>query len=160
MNEEARNKLKPRLPSVPAEAGWSSVLYNWRLVNTGKAFVNEMVKVRVKQITDGLSKSLMLFEDAGRPSKFSGSTQVAGTATGGASWADLEVWWVVHGHLMCGDLAAINCTNDNEIYSFHPGGANFTMGDGAVRFIQADIDPATFVALHTRAGQDVVGGDF
>ena len=51
----------------------------------------------------------------------------------------------------------MNCTNDNEIYSFHIGGCNFTMGDGSVRLIQESLDPEVFMSLFTRAGADVVG---
>jgi prepilin-type N-terminal cleavage/methylation domain-containing protein/prepilin-type processing-associated H-X9-DG protein len=41
--------------------------------------------------------------------------------------------------------------------SGHPGGANFTLVDGSVRFIQDTISPAIFAALGTRAGGEVVG---
>jgi prepilin-type processing-associated H-X9-DG protein len=75
----------------------------------------------------------------------------------GAGWADPENWFVVHEH--CG-TNMINCQNDNEIYSFHSGGANFAMGDGAVRFIREDIEPELFVSLMTRAGEDTVDREF
>jgi prepilin-type N-terminal cleavage/methylation domain-containing protein/prepilin-type processing-associated H-X9-DG protein len=40
--------------------------------------------------------------------------------------------------------------------SRHTGGANFLMGDGSVRFIRTSIAPATFSALGTRNGGEVV----
>ena len=43
--------------------------------------------------------------------------------------------------------------------SRHPGGANFLFGDGSVRFIKESIDIATFRALGTRAGGEVVSSD-
>jgi prepilin-type N-terminal cleavage/methylation domain-containing protein len=42
-------------------------------------------------------------------------------------------------------------------YSFHTGGAHFTMGDGAVRFLNENIDFRTFIGLVTPAGGEVLG---
>jgi len=44
--------------------------------------------------------------------------------------------------------------------SGHTGGANFALADGSVRFIGNGIPPATFAALGTRAGGEVVNGTF
>lgn len=41
--------------------------------------------------------------------------------------------------------------------SFHPGGANFCLGDGSVRFISQNIDGVTYRALGSRAGGETVG---
>ncbi len=43
--------------------------------------------------------------------------------------------------------------------SRHPGGVNFLFGDGSVRFLKDSIDAATFRALGTRNGGEVVGAD-
>lgn len=42
-------------------------------------------------------------------------------------------------------------------YAFHTGGAYFTLGDGSVRFIAANINFNTFLSLATPAGGEVVG---
>src|SRR2546423_446907 len=52
---------------------------------------------------------------------------------------------------------AINCTNQREVYSFHPGGANVLMADGSVRFLKESIDIRVFAGLVTRAGGEVPG---
>ena len=56
---------------------------------------------------------------------------------------------------------AINCTNDREVYSFHPGGANADFADGSVHFLKASIDIRIFARLVTRASGEVVStGDY
>jgi prepilin-type processing-associated H-X9-DG protein len=53
----------------------------------------------------------------------------------------------------------MNCTNDRQVYSFHPGGANFVFADGSVRFLKAGIDIRVLAALVTRAGGEVVSAN-
>ena len=43
--------------------------------------------------------------------------------------------------------------------SLHPGGANFLMGDGSVRFIKQTVAPAIYSGLGTRAGGEVLSAD-
>jgi prepilin-type processing-associated H-X9-DG protein len=40
--------------------------------------------------------------------------------------------------------------------SFHPGGVNFSYGDGSVKFMPDDIDIATYLALGSRNGGEAV----
>ena len=54
----------------------------------------------------------------------------------------------------------INGNNNGELYSFHTGGINVCMADGSVRFISQTISAATFAALVTAQGGDIVGSDF
>jgi prepilin-type processing-associated H-X9-DG protein len=55
----------------------------------------------------------------------------------------------------------MNYTNDREVYSFHPGGANAVFADGSVHFLQAGMSLQVLAALVTRAGGEVVSaGDY
>jgi prepilin-type N-terminal cleavage/methylation domain-containing protein/prepilin-type processing-associated H-X9-DG protein len=55
--------------------------------------------------------------------------------------------------------AGNNCGANDEIYSFHPGGANVVMGDGSVRFIKATINVVALRGIVTCAGGEVVSAD-
>jgi prepilin-type N-terminal cleavage/methylation domain-containing protein/prepilin-type processing-associated H-X9-DG protein len=55
------------------------------------------------------------------------------------------------------------CSPDDSSYSNaqsnHSGGANFLMADGSVRFIKDTVSQKTYLALGTRAGNEVVSSD-
>ena len=48
----------------------------------------------------------------------------------------------------------------NQFYSRHPGGVNFLFADGHVSFLKNTMASKTFKALATRAGGEVISGDF
>ena len=108
----------------------------------------------VADVTDGLSNTFMLFEDGGRPFEYEGGQRTGRTDVTGSQWADDEAEiWV---HDVCDGIRVVNCNNNNEIYSFHPGGCNFLYGDGSVRFHPETMPTETFVSLFTRAAGDIV----
>jgi prepilin-type processing-associated H-X9-DG protein len=53
----------------------------------------------------------------------------------------------------------VNCTSDNEIYAFHPGGANILMADGSVHFLKESTNPRVIVGLVTRRQGEVISAD-
>lgn len=121
----------------------------------------------LKKVTDGLSKTFMLFEDAGRPINYLRESVCTQQATisyqdGGGPWADPRSYFVLLTQPnpsftcdSCGLTTIMNCKNRDEIYAFHPGGANFLYGDGSVHFHTEDLNNETFVCLFTRAAEDV-----
>ena len=48
----------------------------------------------------------------------------------------------------------------NQFYSQHPGGVNFLFADGHVAFLKTTTPNRTFRALATRAGAEVISGDY
>jgi prepilin-type N-terminal cleavage/methylation domain-containing protein len=107
-----------------------------------------------RKILDGLSHTYMIFECGGRPNRFVyGKLQPDATAVSGARWADPENHFWLHNYPI------INFNNNNEIYSFHPGGVNLVCGDASVRFVAESIDSEVFVSQFTANGGDVVGAD-
>jgi prepilin-type processing-associated H-X9-DG protein len=51
---------------------------------------------------------------------------------------------------------AMNATNENEPYSFHPSGGNFLFADGHVAYISEDIQLEALAALSTRGAGELV----
>jgi prepilin-type processing-associated H-X9-DG protein len=115
---------------------------------------------RFAEITDGLSNTSWIQEDAGRPAKYQNGKLVAGRYSG-AGWADRDNEGILHGLNTAGTSSpgpcAVNCNNDNEIYAFHPNGAMIVMGDGSVRFLAKSTDIRIVARLVTRSAGETVG---
>ncbi len=129
--------------------------------------------VRLADVRDGTSHTLMIAEDAGRPQFWTsrgrgpdelslscGNYSVTGGRVRGAGWADPAIAIPMHGFthdgLSCPGPCPINCTNNNETFSFHPGGASAAFADGGVRFLAENLSIRTYAALITRAGNEVI----
>jgi prepilin-type N-terminal cleavage/methylation domain-containing protein/prepilin-type processing-associated H-X9-DG protein len=52
-----------------------------------------------------------------------------------------------------------NAGNNDEMFSFHPGGVNILMGDGSVRFLKDTVNPVTLRGLVTCNGGEVLSSD-
>jgi prepilin-type N-terminal cleavage/methylation domain-containing protein/prepilin-type processing-associated H-X9-DG protein len=117
---------------------------------------------RLADVTDGASQTILVTEHAGRPTLWRAGRPVPGIYAIAAAWA---AGTVTFGQGSSYDGAtkpgpcAINCTNDREAYSFHPGGANAVFADGSVHFLKAGMDIRVFAALVTPAGGEVVSSD-
>jgi prepilin-type N-terminal cleavage/methylation domain-containing protein/prepilin-type processing-associated H-X9-DG protein len=146
--------------------------------------------VRIAQVTDGLSNTLMVEEDAGRPAWYSSkglvtSGPVIGTyqagpngpaPQGGGAWADPLNYIATNGSDPGGTgiaagggflgipqapySCALMCSNDSEIFSFHPAGCNVVMGDGSVRFLKAALGLAQVSALLSRSGNEAINFEY
>jgi prepilin-type N-terminal cleavage/methylation domain-containing protein/prepilin-type processing-associated H-X9-DG protein len=148
-------------------------LENNKLVTQHRGFsqldgMMQSVPSKMQKVTDGLSKTFMFFEMAGRPEIYLKGgidpspptmydvTNRFKTPIKGWEWA----WFSKNNYgtfnkpKNCGLTTIFNCTNFEEIYSFHPGGANFLFGDGSVSFLNDSMDVDTFISFYTRAGED------
>ncbi len=121
--------------------------------NDGRARCNGLIwrtsaqfPVRLRQVIDGTSKTMMVGEDL--PSHDWHTMWSFSNGDSSSTYAPLnytlnnpdpEQWWDMRG-----------------FRSHHPGGANFAMADGSVHFIQEDIDFDLYKAQSTIALQEVL----
>jgi prepilin-type processing-associated H-X9-DG protein len=128
--------------------------------NPGIIGVN--TRTKVTDVTDGTSNTLMIVEDGGRPFFYRQGPQLVSNgpvSQGGGAWADPFGYLVVNGSFPDGTIGgpcAMNCTSDNEMFSFHTGGMNAAFGDGSVRFIKDSISLQVAAALISKAGGEVL----
>jgi prepilin-type N-terminal cleavage/methylation domain-containing protein len=128
------------------------------------------VKRKMSDVTDGLSQTMLLAEDGGRNQWWIMGKHVNGQppnfVKGGESgaWAnpasDITTYGFNPDNLNTGKPeqpgpCAVNCTNANEIYSFHTGIAYVVLGDGAVRTINAGTTVNIVIPLITRSGGEI-----
>jgi len=142
-------------------------------VSTSEPTLGPLNKDKVtslRQLTDGLSKTILIAECAGRPSVYRGGQVqlVSGIPEVNqcVGWADnlgpfkidpMPASGVKSPAAAAGAGAAMNATNDGECHSFHSGGMMVVFCDASTRFLADSIDLRTFCGLITRAGGEALG---
>ena len=122
--------------------------------------------VSASSCTDGLSNTIAYTEDVGRPSYYRVANATTATTGGpgvlvntsgssGAGWADPAQDFEIGNETNVLPQCVVNCSNDNEIYGFHSGGALVVMGDGSVHFLASNASPVVVCALVTARGGEV-----
>jgi prepilin-type N-terminal cleavage/methylation domain-containing protein/prepilin-type processing-associated H-X9-DG protein len=123
---------------------------------------------RLADVLDGTSTTIMVVECAARPLVYRLRKAEPSLANDqGIGWVDSEGPFSFDGARGdgwaegCGPAGgcnvAMNAKNDNEPYSFHPGGGNFLFADAHVQFVGESVDLPTFAALCTMNAGEVVG---
>ncbi|BBO32082.1 DUF1559 domain-containing protein [Lacipirellula parvula] len=121
----------------------------------------------MKWVTDGLSYTTLIVEQAGRPDHYLLNAKQSTNSklqypTWWMAWASQRIF-VFQGYdgsgLTAGAACAVNCSNSQGIYAFHPSGANVSFCDGSARFISQEISVRTMFAYMTRAADDGVYAD-
>ncbi len=131
------------------------------------AVLHRNSRVRIRDIRDGTTQTIMVVECGGRPLVFrNGRRQQLEANDQGIGWADSEGPFSLDGANASGSAEgcgtegncshAMNRRNDNEPYSFHASGANFLFADGHVQFLSESVPIAHLGALCTRNGSDQV----
>jgi prepilin-type N-terminal cleavage/methylation domain-containing protein/prepilin-type processing-associated H-X9-DG protein len=126
--------------------------------------------IRLGGILDGTSQTLLVVECSARPLVYRRRLVQAGEFNDqGQGWIDSEGPFSLDGSTADGTAqglghvrtpVAVNATNLNEPYSFHPGGASGLFADGHVAYAQASVALLTYAALCTRQGSEVLEESF
>ncbi len=119
---------------------------------------------RPAKVADGLSKTLLIVEAAGKPQAWRAGKQASNPLGPimygqGVGWADSLGPFKIDGFNDAGTARApagsgrpLNATNEGECYSFHVGGMAAVFGDASTRFLSESVDLPVFCGLVTRAG--------
>jgi prepilin-type N-terminal cleavage/methylation domain-containing protein/prepilin-type processing-associated H-X9-DG protein len=135
---------------------------------TNRGILEANTGTKIAQVTDGTSATFLLVEDAGRPTCWTKYGLEPGTGVAdGAAWADQSSAFALDGMTIdpvtklpiSGGTCAVNCSNRNEIFSFHRGGANMVFGDGSVRFFKETIAIDIVAATLTKSRGEVVNSN-
>lgn len=126
---------------------------------------------KLRWITDGLSKTILVMEQAGKPIRIFGSATDPG-GSGFDAWirsssnihrARMDNLFVrsqvnvISPSLQNQSVelkGPVNFSNYYQIYSFHPSGAHVSMCDGSVKFLSRKSSAEAVFALATRSGSE------
>jgi prepilin-type N-terminal cleavage/methylation domain-containing protein/prepilin-type processing-associated H-X9-DG protein len=110
-------------------------------------------------ISDGLSNTILVAEDAARPVFYNADRQVFDPVGKEGGWADPNAAFSIDGSNRDGTVPGpcpLNCSNNSEVYAFHPDGANVVFADGSVHYLHQSINLCVLAALVTRSGNELV----
>jgi len=135
-----------------------------KATDDGQAGIMQTNRIQtLNMIRDGTANTILMVEDAGRPERFQARTKRVSGRYSGSSCLDHENIMTMHGYdfdgLTSPGPCALNCSNNNEIYAFHPAGAQVLMGDGAVRLLTISMPIRLVARLVTRSASDNLGSE-
>ncbi len=122
--------------------------------------------IGLKQITDGSSHTIAVGERAHQLGEATWVGSVTGavlfpedTNTLGQPHTEHSSGMVL-GHAGEGIGPGGTGGDVNQFYSLHGAGANFLFADGHVTFLLSDMDYKTYLAMATRAGGEIISGNY
>lgn len=143
-------------------------------------------KTAISEVRDGTSNTIMIAEDAGRDATFIANAKTSSITPLDIQydntlprrfwrWAEPDGTFGVSGQINNSFRPASetvpyqslanararnnNAFNNDEIASFHPGGANVVLGDGSVRFLKETTNVVILRSLITPKGGEVISAD-
>ena len=105
---------------------------------------------KLKAITDGLSRTVLLMEQSGKPLRYDTARNYRRVSPNEGAWATAEFSSFY--------ADGMNVDNLSGPYGFHVG-ATAAMGDGSVHLLSANIEAEVLAALMTRDGDEIIDAD-
>jgi prepilin-type processing-associated H-X9-DG protein len=129
------------------------------------AILHRNSETRFRDVTDGSSSTIAVVEAAGRPTVYRLREKQPGFSNDqGIGWADSEGAFSLDGSsrdglqegctAIQGCTCAVNCRNDNEPWSMHPGGCHAIFADGHLQWLDESIDLGVLASMATRSASD------
>lgn len=127
----------------------------------------------IAECMDGTSHSMLVYEDTGRNETMTGDG-TPGNYLDPVDNAGRRHWRWAEPDCASGASKGVNnnaqpiggppeckwtmhdCGPNNEMFSFHSGGANSVFADGSVRFLSSSVSMQAFFAMGTRANAEVI----
>jgi prepilin-type N-terminal cleavage/methylation domain-containing protein len=118
-------------------------------------------KTRLKDITDGTAKTLMVGERQNGPFRTAGShgVHIEYETTWAGAVRDINDNTDDHGHMVLfqsGHTPNHDESDDRDVSASHSGEALFALCDGSVRSISEDVDEKLYFALGTMNGEETI----
>jgi hypothetical protein len=161
------------ISSYGGNAGTRSFGYP-EIPQSGDGVVFTRSRVRVAQVTDGTSHTLLFGERSHEDAEYDRLTAELdpnfGPLAGWGAWASATHEIASQGDVLLSSIVPINYRvpsgsgnenwdwEDHRLSAFgsgHPAGANFALADGSGRFIADSLPLKQLQALSTRAGEEV-----
>lgn len=99
----------------------------------------------LSELRDGLTETILVVEDAGRPQRWTLGQLRPDLPVIGSEWAHPKNLAILDGDKKGECL--VQCDNRGGIYGFHPSGANVVFADGHVELLSKDVDPRQVIRL-------------
>jgi prepilin-type N-terminal cleavage/methylation domain-containing protein/prepilin-type processing-associated H-X9-DG protein len=115
------------------------------LIASGQTGALIAPRVRPREITDGLSKTIVVGESSGRGARNGPNWRLSGTWSAGTNCINSN-----------GIINAPDAIQTDQFHSDHSGGVNMLFCDDSIHFIQEEIDPVVVRGLCTRNGYETI----
>lgn len=112
---------------------------------------------RFRDVTDGLSNSMIIAELSGRPDLYIRGKPDQPYGVG--STPIMRPSWAISGSylaIVLNEDIGVNESNSGGVYSFHSAGVHISLADGSVRMLSNSTDKNVLHSLTTRAGRESV----